>query len=547
MKNLFNNAFSRSSKLSRLVWVTLFFMAIVINGISIYRDYGISWDEPGQTMNGIVTLKYLGEKFVPNLMSSPAYSEKIKNISPLHIYPPKYYGVVFEAPLALMQLMLPFDIKDWHNQIMFRHLITFLFSILGVFAVFRLAERWFSDWRLGLFAAFLLLLSPRLFADSFYNSKDIVFMAIFSVCMYTLVSFIQTPNFKTTLYHALVTAIAIDVRIVGIILPAATLFFLLLRLIRREAPIPSSLRFMVIYLIISGFFVVLFWPVLWENPLQNFLNAYVQMSHYPWGGNILFMGKRMLATQIPWYYIPVWIAISTPFIYLALFLLGAASITRQIIKRGNQFWDGDSEMQNIIFLSLFIGPILIVILLQSALYDGWRQMYFLYPSFILIVVKGWLVLWSKKSWGIGYNILLIAVMTLSITNVAQWMVRVHPLQNVYFNFLAGKDWRHNFEMDYWGLANRQALEYILENDAKPFIKVYQASETPLNSSKMILKNDQKSRLIIVDNKNEELEADYILTNYRGVGDYVSPDNKTKIWYNLVIDDEIILSIYKRTQ
>ena len=41
-----------------------------------------------------------------------------------------------------------------------------------------------------------------------------------------------------------------------------------------------------------------------------------------------------------------------------------------------------------------------------------------------------------------------------------WMYSNHPFQNVYFNILAGKKFNERFEMDYWGISNKNALEYI---------------------------------------------------------------------------------------
>jgi len=43
----------------------------------------------------------------------------------------------------------------------------------------------------------------------------------------------------------------------------------------------------------------------------------------------------------------------------------------------------------------------------------------------------------------------------------------HSLQNIYFNRLAGSNLteiRRRFEMDYWGLSQRKALERLLEID-----------------------------------------------------------------------------------
>ena len=48
---------------------------------------------------------------------------------------------------------------------MFRHLLTFLVALAGIYAVQKMADRRFSDWRIGLLAALFLILTPRLFAN----------------------------------------------------------------------------------------------------------------------------------------------------------------------------------------------------------------------------------------------------------------------------------------------------------------------------------------------------------------------------------------------
>ena len=51
------------------------------------------------------------------------------------------------------------------------------------------------------------------------------------------------------------------------------------------------------------------------------------------------------------------------------------------------------------------------------------------------------------------------------------LFRSHPFENVYFNVLAGRNWKDNFDVDYFGMANRQALEYIAAHDSRAKIIV----------------------------------------------------------------------------
>ena len=71
-----------------------------------------------------------------------------------------------------------------------RHLLNFLVAWAGAIAVWLLALRRFGDWRPALLAAAFLVFSPRLFAESFYNSKDIVFMAAVAIGLNTAIGLV---------------------------------------------------------------------------------------------------------------------------------------------------------------------------------------------------------------------------------------------------------------------------------------------------------------------------------------------------------------------
>ena len=126
------------------------------------------------------------------------------------------------------------------------------------------------------------------------------------------------------------------------------------------------------------------------------------------------------------------------------------------------------------------------------------------------------------------------------------MIKNHPHQNVYFNFLPGKNIETKFELDYWGLSNKQALEYILKNDSKTFIKIGSASPISLENSKQILSSFDKKRIMI----SENTESDYIIDNYvTWRGKYKKERHKIpknfKIYKEIFVSDKRIISIYKK--
>jgi hypothetical protein len=517
--------------------IGLFFFSLLLLGLARYRDYGISSDEPAQWLTGAVTLKYVDEMFhVPASMV-----DWKRSFPPLATYPDRDYGVAFEAPAFALELL--FRLKDFREVFMFRHLLTFLVSFGGVCAIYRLANRRFSSWQIGLLSASFFVLTPRFFAESFYNCKDIVFMALFAIAMDTTITFVLNPNTKTALLHALATAVAIDVRIMALALVAVSSMFLGTRLIRRDLELAKTCLLLALYIILTSIFVVIMWPYLWSRPLGHFVQAFKNMAHFRWQGDVRYMGEFIPASALPWHYTFTWISITTPLLYLALFAIGVYVICRQMLAHGIKLWEDDKQLQDVIFLVLFFGPILATILFHSVLYDGWRQQYFVYPAFLLLATRGWMALWSTERTGHGYKISLIIVTAISAVFTATWMWRAHPLENVYFNMLAGKNVKARYEMDYWGLGNRRALEYILAHDNSPVVDVWADSATPLGVSVIMLKPNDGRRVRLADDKRT---ASYVLTNYRGVKDTDSAkyEREYDLFYEIRMNDEVVLSVFK---
>jgi hypothetical protein len=369
-------------------------------------------------------------------------------------------------------------------------------------------------------------------------------MALFAIAMNTTIGFMLKPGFGAALVAALATAIAIDVRIMAIILPLVALTVMVIRVSKREISPSTATGATAVYIGSAIVFVVAFWPWLWSDPWGHFSQAFANMAKFRWNGHVLYMGASMPGTELPWHYIPVWIVISTPLIYSVFFLIGAFGAVRRVIVRRFQLWKGDAELQDVIFLTIFTGPIVAVIAFHSVLYNGWRQMYFVYPAFLLLALAGLVTSWRALDhrFPAFARPLLVALSFLSLADTAAWMVRAHPYQNVYFNVLAGKDWKSRFELDYWGLGNRRALEYILEHDSSPVIKVWPGSRTPLEVYLHMVEKADRPRIQVVRN---EAEADYIITNYQGNStDYAASGKGHSLFHQISIGDEVILSIYK---
>jgi hypothetical protein len=496
----------------RLV-VGAFFVLLLGIGLLIVRDYGVSIDEPQSRNTGLISLKYIGEHYFPGYIKSHEVFGPIG--PPLHQFSDRDYGVAFELPLAWLELLL--HIKGERNIFFFRHLCTFLVCFGGVIAVYQLARRRFADWRLGLLGALLLVLSPRLFAESFYNDKDAVFMALFAIATNTAVAFVQRPSWARVGWHALACACTIDVRIMGIILPLATLVLTGLEAARgayRGQRLQLGLKLPAYLGLLVGL-VILQWPCLWEAPLQNFLLAFHNMSKFRWYSELLYAGKMMRASKIPWHYAPVWIGITTPVLYLVGFLVGAFLILRQLMLRGWRLYATAAEWQDLLFLGLTLAPIIAVIALHSIIYDGWRQLYFVYPSLLLVSLRGLVALlrWrpGAPSWQRLWQRFSYATLGITLLVMAGQVVAMHPLQNTYFNILPGRHLEGRFEIDYWVLSYREGLQWIADHDNRLHIKVGGQMRNELEANRLILKPYDRDRLEILEDWGK---ADYYVTTYR---------------------------------
>jgi hypothetical protein len=529
--------------------VPILFIGLLILGLQIHRDYGVSFDEPAQRLIGVTNLNFVAHKFnISSIINNPSLSlfpSRLDQITD------RDYGVVFELPAALMEHLL--SLNDEREIYFARHLLTFLFFLAGSIAIYRMTVRRFEDWRIGILAITFLILSPRIFADSFYNDKDLVFLSMIAIAMNTTITFIVKPNLKTALINGLSCGLAIDARIMAVIIPILTAGIFLIKTFKFEISIQKATLYLSVFFISCAATTVLFWPFLWEAPLDNFIQAFQNMAKFRHNPYLIFMGESIRASDLPWYYIPLWIGITTPILYLVLFFLGVFAIIGLHIKNKIMLWSTDQELQDLVFLAIFFGPIVAVIFFNSILYNGWRHLYFIYPAFILLSIRGLLFASNYLKRYSFARIVFMFLVSLSCIHTAYWMIKHHPLQNLYFNRFSG-DWNRKYEVDYWGLANKQALELILKTDQNQIVKIWPGYgyqwpggwQLPFTQNLKIL---NQMDLLRIDIPIKSIDSDYIITSYQGNDGNNTDSYKSSYRYKyidaILIDKKPVLSIYKR--
>jgi hypothetical protein len=528
----------RNNKI-RSVSIVGFMSFLLVVGVLFHKDYGIWIDEPTERISGIVSLNYVAQKLnITSALKDPVLkSFSSKELGPLHSYRDRDYPVLFSLVAVVLERV--FQIDDEQEIYFFRHLLNYLTCLIGVFAIYKLAERRFASWKIGILAATFFILTPRMFAESFYNSKDLIFLAAFAVATYTLISFIQKPGIKLALWHGLATGLAMNARIMAVMIIAATLVALGLRLARKELTW-HQIRFPVLLYILASLLVTIaFWPWLWTHTLEHFVQAFASMSKFVRGPNVVgYLGETVEVTQLPWHYALVWIGITTPITYLVLFFIGLSLVIKSIIANHLRIWSSPEQLQDLIFLGIFITPLIAVIALDSVIYNGWRQLYFIYPAFLMIVMKAWV--WIYDSTTLAYTKsrftqkiiksikpALIILTGTTLVYQTHWMYRAHPFQLMYFNELAGKDAATRFEGDFGGLTGRNALEWIVAYDQSPIIRIFGVWHTFFLSPK------DRARIFLVDALDK---ADY------GID---SSNMQFKLVHQIYAASDVIASIYER--
>ncbi len=505
--------------------IALFIIAVIIS-FSTYKQYGMSWDETYQRKTGTITYNYV-----------------TKGDTTLFSHSDRNYGTGFELPLIFLERSL--HLQDTREVFFMRHLVTHLFFLIAALAAYILVYRQYRNWLVATIAFLMLVLQPRIYAHSFFNTKDIPFL-----CMSIIILAVSQWAFdkrKILLFALLgiVTGYATSIRVMGVMMMAFVLALFLgawLPLRKDKAATRKIATDAGVFML--SFLVVLYaaWPYLWHNPINNFFESYEKMSHFDWQGKVLIQGQYVLATELDWTYFPIWFFISNPILWLVAGITGLVLIMKDFVGQWKFFFRDQNGRNILMHLFCFCVPIIAVIKLHSSLYDDWRHLYFVYPAFVLMAAYALSkLLKTKLKW------LVVAVCGLQAVMVGWFMVANNPHQQVYFNELvshADESLRENYELDYWGPSFKQALEHLAATDKSDTIRIASfmtdtnfAHQQPMAFNLQIINPVDRRRFKIVP----QPEADYFITNFRWhPEDYPS----TNIAYNVKVLNSSIMRVYR---
>ena len=502
-------------------------VAFGLASLWVLGDYGVSSDEGAQRNIAIKTIDYVF-----------GYNDA------LYADHNKFYGTAFELPLLLTERAL--GLEDNRDIFLMRHLLTHLFFLTGGFFCYLLAYRLFENRLLAVLAMLLFLLHPRLYAHSFFNTKDIPFLSMFMICLYlTHRAFGRGCGWWWFAALGIGTGLLINLRIMGATMFLAVLAMQLLDLIQSDdnGDRTRVLTKMAVFMLSSLLTVYVSIPYLWSDPIGRSMEWFHVLSQHPNVATQLFRGDIFRSSDVhPPEYVPIWFSITTSPTVLVLGLVGIATVLcRGVVHIGDVFRNTQLRF-GFLLVGCFILPIVAVIVLSSNVYNGWRQMYFLYAPFCLLAVFGIHCMIPLVKGGHlrpGVYSLIVAGMAVVVVS----MVSIHPHQHVYFNFMVDRTTpehlRHQYDMDYWGASLYEASEFLLERYPSSDISVRVPHRHIGGLNRWILPASDRSRVSMNNGA-----GDFLVTNYRDSwsGGGVLRDVPSSSIYNLKIYGSTVLTV-----
>jgi dolichyl-phosphate-mannose-protein mannosyltransferase len=368
-----------------------------------------------------------------------------------------------------------------------RHLLCGLIGVLGVVGVWRLA-RLLAGPRAGFLAAALLALSASWYGSMFNNTKDIPFAVGMTWLLYfscRIIPALPRPALGDVIWLGVATGLSLGIRVGGFlgVICLATAIAAHLAIVgwRQDwrAAVRDGLltvRYLLPALPIAYLLMAAFWPWSVLSPL-NPIDALSGLFHFP--VTTPFDGHFYPATNLPFAYLPVYIAIKLPEVVLAGMLAAICLFAADLVRRRVSIEDAAVLPWFTLVFAIAL-PLTYFLIGRPAIYNGMRHFFFLVPPLCVMAAFGLDRLWrlaeQRRRWlGAVVAGLLLAVAGREMAT----MTDLHPNEYVYYNVMVGGPGGafRRFEMDYWSNFIPEALAALdqqlrLEARGKPPKRVY---------------------------------------------------------------------------
>ena len=468
----------------------LIFAVYFLCGLLFFDNYGFSTDENAERDTSLANYAYVFEKQM-SISKKESVRNTLNSAPELHEWKDRYYGVALQMIPMIYEHLRGFE-ADSREIFLFRHAFTFINYFIAAVFFYLILKRRFGKTYIPLIGVLFYILYPRFFGESFYNIKDILFFSWCVIASYFVLRWLEDEHKKAFLIPSAVTlAVATNTRVLGVSVLLLAGGFVFLQGLKNKSKLLSYTKKYSLLCVLTFISYIIITPFTWENPVKNAIDTFFHFTSFPnWFWTHFYLGE-MISRDVPWHYIPVWMGITVPLLYIALFLIGLSVISvaggkfiykkirafKPMNKQDNQSLQEQTQAESfqlydLFFSAMFVCTLLGFIVLGISMYEGWRHAYGIFLPFLYVAVYG---LWQsysflhskRKEFRIGF----ISIIALSLVHSLVWIIANHPYQYVYFNAIGKQVAEKNFALDYWHVSSKGLIKYVLAHDDRPVIKI----------------------------------------------------------------------------
>ena len=474
----------------------------LIVGLGVLDDYGVWPDEPalrGYAQRNLDAIVSGYETAWPETAWPKDRGRKVDGRK-VDRKRSSYYGMAFEVPALLVERSL--GLTDSRDMYLTRHLLIHLVFLLGGLSGYLLVYRLFDSRVLAVCALLVFVLHPRLYAHSFFNSKDIPFASMFMFALFLLHRAFRKETVTAFVVLGVGVGVLTNLRIMGLLLVLAVV-----GLRAGDWWVGTGARrhlWRTTGAFVGASVVTLYVlsPYLWGNPLR-FGDALALWAYHPHMSPQRFQGQVFFPNALPLAYVSTWFTITSPPVVLLLGLVGIGGVVYGAVTRPGAMVRETRLRFGGLLVACFVGPILAVMLFRSHLSGDWRHLYFLHAPFSLLAVYGLRGVTGgcrQRRLRAGMYGLAGAGMGLIVYE----MVQLHPYQDVYFNRLVDRTTpehlRSQYSLAYWGAQYREGLEYLLARYPAGPIAVSSNRCRNVERNRSILSSTARDRIVVCPSK-----------------------------------------------
>ena len=528
------NSIGEWARFHRLVLVV--WALFLITGLAIVDDYGVAPDAADQHGIGNNTVNYV-------LHDDPTLLRTHD----------RFYGAAFEAPLFLLTERV-LGLEDPRHVYLARHVLTHLLFLIGGFCCYLLAFRLSGDRLIALLVMALFLLSPRLYAHSFFNVRDPMFASAFVMALLFASRAFDRDSLGAYRWCGMAVGLLVHLRVMGVVLFAIVLVFRAWGWFRTEG---GAARRRIVattgaFALWGSLVLFISLPYLWGDPAGRLSEYWMVLADHPVVQRELFRGQAFSGAALPWDYMLHWFAISQPPVTLLLGLLGLVGLVALglaaggVVRRGaGAAWGGAELRFGVLLATCFALPLLAFVLLRPNTINGWRHFYFLHGPFCLLATFALMGLRQlsvrglRKKWVGGAACALTAA---GLGAAALEMAQIHPNQHLYFNFFVDRKTperlSERYETDYWNMMLRQGYEHILRQAPSSTINMRPRASAD-NRYVQILPTAARSRFIYDPARDPDF---YLARNSRIPPPGVPKDSFLPVLHRFKVYNNTVLTV-----